>query len=79
MNRLGVKKTYKLYIGGNFVRTESGRSLPATSASGQHLDNICWASRKDFRDAVTAARPAFEIAWFITPAGRINISRFSER
>ena len=60
MDRLGVKKTYKLYIGGGFVRTESGRSLPAKSAGGAHLDNICWASRKDFRDAVGAARGAFD-------------------
>lgn len=58
--RLDVHKTYKLYIGGNFVRSESGRSIPARSASGQHLENVCLASRKDFRDAVVAARSAFE-------------------
>jgi len=56
--RLDVKKTYKLYIGGNFVRSESGRYLPARSATGAHLDNFCHASRKDFRDAVVAARAA---------------------
>ncbi len=56
--RLDVKKTYKLYIGGNFVRSESGRYLPAKSATGTHLDNVCHASRKDFRDAVVAARAA---------------------
>lgn len=60
MNRLGVKKTYKLYIGGNFVRSESGRVLPATAPDGQHLDNVSWASRKDLRDAVVAARKAFD-------------------
>jgi len=60
MNRLDVRKTYKLYIGGNFVRSESGRYLPAESASGTQLDNVCHASRKDFRDAVVAARSAFE-------------------
>jgi acyl-CoA reductase-like NAD-dependent aldehyde dehydrogenase len=59
-NRLDVKKTYKLYIGGKFPRSESGRYLPAKSATGNHLDNVCHASRKDFRDAVTAARAAQE-------------------
>src|SRR5258708_14554066 len=60
MNRLDVRKTYKLYIGGNFVRSESGRYLPAQSAGGAQLDNFCHASRKDFRDAVVAARAAFD-------------------
>src|ERR1051326_3900558 len=58
--RLDVRKTYKLYIGGNFVRSESGRYLPAESSSGEQLDNFCHASRKDFRDAVVAARSAFD-------------------
>src|SRR5580658_1297643 len=58
--RLDVRKTYKLFIGGNFVRSESGRSLPAQSPSGEMLDNFCHASRKDLRDAVAAARPAAE-------------------
>jgi acyl-CoA reductase-like NAD-dependent aldehyde dehydrogenase len=56
--RLDVKKTYKLYIGGKFPRSESGRYLPAKSAAGAHLDNFAHASRKDFRDAVVAARAA---------------------
>ncbi len=56
--RLDVKKTYKLYIGGKFPRSESGRYLPAKSAAGAHLDNFAYASRKDFRDAVVAARAA---------------------
>jgi acyl-CoA reductase-like NAD-dependent aldehyde dehydrogenase len=56
--RLDVKKTYKLFIGGKFPRSESGRSLPATSAQGEPLDNFAHASRKDFRDAVVAARAA---------------------
>jgi acyl-CoA reductase-like NAD-dependent aldehyde dehydrogenase len=59
-NRLDVHKTYKLYIGGKFVRSESGRYLAAQSPSGVHLENVCHASRKDFRDAVVAARSAFE-------------------
>jgi acyl-CoA reductase-like NAD-dependent aldehyde dehydrogenase len=58
--RLDVKKTYKLYIGGKFPRSESGRYLPAKSASGEHLDNVSWASRKDFRDSVVAARAAVD-------------------
>ena len=57
--RLDVKKTYKLYIGGKFPRSESGRYLSANSAKGEHLDNFAHASRKDFRDAVVAARTAF--------------------
>lgn len=57
-NRLDIRKTYKLYIGGNFVRSESGRYLSAQSAGGVQLDNFCHASRKDFRDAVVAARSA---------------------
>lgn len=58
--RLEVRKTYKLYIGGKFPRSESGRHLVAKSANGEHLDNYSWASRKDFRDAVVAARAAFD-------------------
>jgi len=59
-HRLDVKKTYKLYIGGKFPRSESGRYLPAKSPSGAHLDNYVHASRKDFRDAVVAARAAVD-------------------
>jgi acyl-CoA reductase-like NAD-dependent aldehyde dehydrogenase len=58
--RLDVKKTYKLYIGGKFPRSESGCYLPAKSAAGTHLDNFAHASRKDFRDAVVAARAAVD-------------------
>jgi acyl-CoA reductase-like NAD-dependent aldehyde dehydrogenase len=58
--RLDVKKTYKLHIGGKFPRSESGRYLPAKSRSGEHLDNFAHASRKDFRDAVVAARAAVD-------------------
>ncbi|HUA66592.1 MAG TPA: aldehyde dehydrogenase family protein [Alphaproteobacteria bacterium] len=57
---LEIKKTYKLFIGGKFPRSESGRYLPAMSARGERLDNFSHASRKDFRDAVGAARAAFE-------------------
>jgi acyl-CoA reductase-like NAD-dependent aldehyde dehydrogenase len=54
MSRLPVKKTYKLFIGGAFPRSESGRTY---EAEGQ---NVARASRKDVRDAVRAARPAYE-------------------
>lgn len=58
-SRLAVQKTYKLYIGGKFVRGENGRVLPARGGNSVTLANFCRASRKDFRDAVTAARTAF--------------------
>ena len=57
--RLSVRKTYKLFIGGAFPRSESGRSYPVHSASGEFLANAALASRKDVRDAVKAARSAF--------------------
>src|SRR5688572_9364164 len=57
--RLAVLKTYKIYIGGQFPRTESGRYYIAKNAAGKKLANICLSSRKDFRDAVLAARNAF--------------------
>jgi acyl-CoA reductase-like NAD-dependent aldehyde dehydrogenase len=57
--RLDVRKTYKLYIGGAFPRSESGRSYPVTGADGALLGYAAQASRKDARDAVTAARSAF--------------------
>jgi len=58
-NRLEVLKTYKIYIGGQFPRTESGRTYIATNAKGEMLANVCLSSRKDFRDAVGSARGAF--------------------
>jgi acyl-CoA reductase-like NAD-dependent aldehyde dehydrogenase len=58
--RIAVRKTYKLYIGGSFPRSESGRSYPVRSArDGEFLANASLASRKDVRDAVRAARAAF--------------------
>lgn len=56
--RLPVLKTYKIFIGGKFPRTESGRYYVLKGADGQPLANICDCSRKDFRDAVLAARGA---------------------
>lgn len=57
--RLDVRKTHKLYIGGAFPRSESGRSYPVDDAKGRFLANVAAASRKDARDAVVAARKAF--------------------
>src|SRR3954454_19200012 len=57
--RLPVLKTYKIYIGGKFPRTESGRYyLLKNPKTGEPIANICDSSRKDFRDAVLAARAA---------------------
>lgn len=56
--RLAVRKTYKLFIGGAFPRSESGRSYPVRSAAGDFVANAALASRKDVRDAVRAARAA---------------------
>src|SRR3954468_9487022 len=58
MARLDVRKTYKLYIGGAFPRSESGRTYEVRSASGAFLANAAAASRKDARDAVSAALAA---------------------
>jgi acyl-CoA reductase-like NAD-dependent aldehyde dehydrogenase len=57
--RVDVRKTYKLFIGGAFPRSESGRSYQVKSSSGEFLANAALASRKDVRDAVRAARSAF--------------------
>src|SRR5437763_2744723 len=57
-SRLPILKTYKIYIGGKFPRTESGRYYLLKSSDGQPIANICDCSRKDFRDAVVAARAA---------------------
>ena len=58
MTRLAVPKTYKLYIGGKFPRSESGRVYPVATSKGVFLANAAQASRKDARDAVVAARAA---------------------
>jgi acyl-CoA reductase-like NAD-dependent aldehyde dehydrogenase len=60
MSRLAVRKTYKLYVGGAFVRSESGRYDRALSADDEHVANVPRASRKDVRDAMSAARKAAE-------------------
>ena len=58
MTRLTIPKTYKLYINGQFPRTESGRSLRIDDTKGELLANICHGSRKDIRNAVEAASKA---------------------
>ncbi|WP_232797159.1 aldehyde dehydrogenase family protein [Blastococcus atacamensis] len=58
-DRLAVRKTYKLYVNGAFPRSESGRTYEVTDAKGHFQGNVAWASRKDARDAVVAARGAF--------------------
>ena len=68
--RLPVMKTYKIFIGGKFPRTESGRYYQPKGADGKPLANICRSSRKDVRDAVLAARGAVS-GW----AGRSAFNR----
>jgi acyl-CoA reductase-like NAD-dependent aldehyde dehydrogenase len=58
-SRLPVRKTYKLYVGGEFPRSESGRAYPVADPSGEVVARAARASRKDVRDAVKAARGAF--------------------
>lgn len=59
MSRIEVLKTYKIYIGGQFPRTESGRYYPLTNKKNEPIANVSLSSRKDFRNAVVAARGAF--------------------
>jgi len=72
--RLDVRKTYKLYIGGAFPRSESGRSYVVNDAKGKFLANASRASRKDARDAVQAARKAFG-GWSGAASGRTAYNR----
>lgn len=67
MSRLPVLKTYKLFIAGQFPRTESGRYYELKNAKKQLLANVCLSSRKDFKNAVVAARSAF-VGWSGKPA-----------
>jgi acyl-CoA reductase-like NAD-dependent aldehyde dehydrogenase len=59
-DRIGVRKTYKLYIAGAFPRSESGRSYVVSDTNGDPIANAVRASRKDLREAVRAARKAFQ-------------------
>ncbi|HJR92267.1 MAG TPA: aldehyde dehydrogenase family protein [Acidimicrobiia bacterium] len=70
MTRLDVRKTYKLYIGGEFPRSESGRVFPALDSRGELVARVAQASRKDLRDAVRHARQS-QPAW----AGRSGYNR----
>jgi acyl-CoA reductase-like NAD-dependent aldehyde dehydrogenase len=69
-DRLDVRKTYKLLINGAFPRSESGRSYEVNSAKGEFLANVAQGSRKDIRDAVTAARSAQAKWWNATAYNR---------
>ncbi|MFM1966325.1 MAG: hypothetical protein RL134_2050 [Actinomycetota bacterium] len=68
--RIDVRKTYKLFIGGAFPRSESGRTYAVTDAKGRFLANASLASRKDARDAVLAARAAQRGWWAATAYNR---------
>lgn len=59
MKRLEIQKTYKIYIGGQFPRTESGRFYELKNKGGEIIANMCLSSRKDVRNAVQSARGAF--------------------
>lgn len=67
MSRIDIQKTYKLYIGGKFPRTESGRYFALHDKKGKLVANMCLASRKDFRNAVVIARKT-QSAWACTTA-----------
>ncbi|MGA0944498.1 MAG: aldehyde dehydrogenase family protein [Candidatus Nanopelagicales bacterium] len=71
--RLDVRKTYKLFIGGAFPRSESGRTFAVADAKGRFMANASLASRKDARDAVTAARGAQSRWWDATAYNRGQI------
>ena len=70
MSHLGIPKTYKLYLGGKFPRSESGRTYPVRTADGGFWANAAQASRKDVRDAVVAARKGFAAWSRATPYNR---------
>ena len=70
MSHLTVNKTYKLFIGGAFPRSESGRTYPAKDAAGNFVANAALGSRKDVRDAVVAARKGFGSWSKATPYNR---------
>jgi acyl-CoA reductase-like NAD-dependent aldehyde dehydrogenase len=72
-DRLSVRKTYKLYVGGAFPRSESGRSYPVLDRRGEVLARPARASRKDLRDAVRAARSAWKGWAAATPYNRGQI------
>ncbi len=74
MTRIDVRKTYKLYIGGAFPRSESGHSYEVADSQGTFVANAALASRKDARDAVVAARKAFG-GWSGLTSGRTAYNR----
>ena len=68
--RLDVRKTYKLLVGGSFPRSESGRSYEVATADGEFWANVAQGSRKDLRDAVVAARAAQAKWWALSAYNR---------
>jgi acyl-CoA reductase-like NAD-dependent aldehyde dehydrogenase len=70
MAHLAIPKTYKLFIGGKFPRSESGRTYQAVDAEGDFMANAALASRKDARDAVVAARKGLGAWAGATPYNR---------
>lgn len=73
MTRLQIPKTYKLFIGGKFPRSESGRTYRVTAAKGDFVANAAQSSRKDARDAVVAARSAVSGWSGATPYNRVQV------
>lgn len=73
MSSLPITKTYKLFIGGKFPRTESGATYEVRSSSGELLANMCAGSKKDFRNSVVAARKAADSWAAATPFLRSQI------
>ena len=70
MAHLSIPKTYKLFVGGAFPRSESGRTYPVTDAKGEFMANAAQGSRKDLRDAVVAARKGHQAWAGATPYNR---------
>lgn len=70
MAHLSIPKTYKLFSGGAFPRSESGRTYPVTDAKGEFMANAAQGSRKDLRDAVVAARKGHQAWAKATPYNR---------
>jgi len=77
-SRIDVKKTYKLFIGGAFPRSESGRTYEVKDSKGNFIANPSLASRKDLRDAVVAARNA-QSGWSGATAFKLRSATFHRR
>jgi hypothetical protein len=69
-NRIAVAKTYQIYIGGKFPRTESGRYFTLEDKRGNVIANLCRGSRKDFRNSVASSHFNFSV---LEPTGVVSI------